>query len=105
MIADLAKWLRFYDRGVITRYELAFRLVAYTTQCPTAEIIARVPDEVFELIRSQAGTPPAIEWLMIADHCARDIEGWRAARHEEEKRWQHGLAYWRDYFAFNAEQN
>ncbi len=100
MINDPEKLLTMYDRGMITHHDLAFRLVAATTECPTAELIALLPDEVLDLIRSQARQPVGTEWVTIADCCTLDIGAWERAKREEEKQWLAGLAWWREYFGF-----
>jgi hypothetical protein len=100
VIADPCKLLSMYDRGMITDHELASRVVAATTECPTAEFMVQLPGEVLALIRSQATAPADTEWITVGSCCASDIEAWERAKREQQKRWLAGLSWWREYFGF-----
>lgn len=100
MTADQTKLLRFYERGGLTMSEFAFRFVAATTERPTAECVARLPDEVVELIRVDAGATNHPRRFAVGSYCGDDIESWRRSQEEETKAWLAGLTVWREFFGF-----
>jgi hypothetical protein len=75
------KLLSMYERGVLTFGELVGNIIPVTTDPPTAEFIARLPDGAEEGLRELASYPADTEWLGRRP----DI-------------WRRGLTLWREYF-------
>ena len=95
---DLPKLLELYERGVITHHEFAIRLVSATTEMPTAELIAQLPPDVLEAIRSPATAPGDIRWVSAGSWCGMDADAQERTWQEEQRRWREGLLFWRQYF-------
>lgn len=92
------------DRGMITQLELVYRIVQETVAKPTDELVMGLPAETVVQIRELAASPRETRWITVGSWCGTQ-EGWEVAQQESQGRWLAGLALWRDYFGFTAEQS
>ena len=98
MITDPQKLMAMYDQGKITRHDLASRLVETTVEIPTAGLVLTIPEEVLEIIYSDASQPADTKWVRVTSCCSLDVEAWESAQRESHARWLAGLSIWRKYF-------
>jgi hypothetical protein len=89
---DPFRILSLYERGLLTLTAIANDLVEATVSPPTAELVARLPAEVGDLIRELVRMPFYNERFLKTDPLGGEEQ--RA----EQERWLARVALWREHF-------
>jgi hypothetical protein len=106
MTPELNKFVKCYNRGVITPVELAIYIVERTAEHPTEKFVASLPIEVMDHIREWAGAKPGTPGRCITStSLLLNPDAWAAFQQEHAQRWHYGISFWRDYFGYTTEQN
>ncbi len=88
-----------FERGVITTWDLAMRLIDFATGPPTAEVIARLPPGTLEQMREIDQIPKDTPMGLPLISPDRDpTEPRVVTRQPGAPFWRDGLVYWRPFF-------
>jgi hypothetical protein len=97
---DIQKWLVQYQSELISAQQLVAGILEFTSEPPTAELIARIPAEIVESIR-RAIEPLDATWHpgAIGTPCSFNYHDADAVEeYPKAATWYPGLAMWREYF-------